>query len=102
MSTSHSTSGASAVKFLLTRSSWTAGPAFLPEPCFRAIADVIPCRLQSRCTRFSLAVKPFSRISSSAMSRYPNSGSSACTSYAALIRCASSQSRRLTGSARHA
>lgn len=39
--------------------------------------------------------------SSSAMNRYPNAGSSEWMSRAALIRCASSQSRCETGSLRH-
>lgn len=59
-----------------------------------------PRHVCSRHTRFSLAVKP-SSARSSAMNRYPNPGSSRWASKAALIRCASSQSRWLTGALSH-
>jgi hypothetical protein len=57
------------------------------------MVEEIPCSEHSLATRFSPTVNPIAWINYSAMSRYPNSGSSACTSIAALIRCASSQSR---------
>ena len=61
-----------------------------------ANTDQIRCREHSRATRFSPAFSP-AAARSSAMNRYPNAGSSWWMSMAALIRCASSQSRWQTG-----
>ena len=84
---SHSLFAALAVNFRFTRSSCTAGPGLFRRPRF------LPNRLKifwlehSRATRFSDAVRP-SAGSSSAIRRYPNSGSSRCTSRAAVINAA--------------
>jgi hypothetical protein len=56
----------------------------------------IRCWVPSRLTRLRLAVMPWP-ASSSVMNREPNSGSSWWMSTAALISCASSRSRWLTG-----
>jgi hypothetical protein len=102
MSVSHSRFGASAVKARFTRSSWTGGPCLpdFPLPRRFTIAETMPFSEQIRHTRRSDASKPRS-ASSSAISRYPNVGASSWASTAALISCASSQSRSETGSRSH-
>ena len=83
--------GAGAVKFRCARSSWTAGPGRLGEDLrpFFFVVDQIRCSEQSRQTRRSPTLLP-ARSSSSEMKRYPNSGSSSCTSRMTFTRWASS------------
>lgn len=66
-------------------------PLLRAQPLHPVLPAVMPCSALSS-----------SALSSSAMNRYPNCGSSACTANAALIRCASSQSRGVTGFLRQA
>jgi len=66
---------------------------------FFVVVDQTWCSEHSRQTRRSETTWP-ARSSSSAMKRYPNSGSSAWTSTTAFSRCASWQSRLENGSAR--
>ena len=66
----------------------------------RVVVENTCCSEHSRHTRRSLATWP-AASSSSAMNRYPNSGSSACTSTMALVRYASSRSRWHTGALSH-
>lgn len=67
------------------------------RPRFLDNTEKIRCWLHNLATRFSLAVNPCVVVSSSAMNRYPNAGSSPWTAGAAFVRWASSQSRCETG-----
>ena len=96
MSVSHTMFGPGAVKSRSTRSSCTGGPGFLDRPRLRACAETIPACEHTFHTRRSDTSCPAS-ASSSAMSRYPNPGSSRCTSNAALVAYASTRSRSETG-----
>src|ERR1051325_10480408 len=58
MSTSHRAFGLAAVKTRRTRSSCTAGPGLMPPRLRLASTEKMPCELQRRCTRFSLATMP--------------------------------------------
>ncbi len=60
-----------------TRSSWTGSPGLGRRPFLRARTEMMPWALHRRCTRFSLTLISCSEASSSAMNRYPNTGSSA-------------------------
>ena len=93
MSVSHGRSGAAAVNSRATRSSCTGGPALRAQAALlRVHRPDLLLASTAAATRFSPAVMPRAG-SSSAMNRYPNAGSSRWMSSAALIRCASSQSR---------
>jgi hypothetical protein len=79
-----------------SRSSCTGGPALRFRPRFFQCSDQIRCSEQSRCTRFSPALMPCSG-GRRRRGDTRNSGAPAWISSAALIRCASAQSRSVPG-----